>query len=431
MMLPVIQFRYFNNFSYYIRGKMAQIKEFYGLRPRTDMAQLVSELPYDVVNSEEARNIAKDNDYSVYHIIKPEIDLPPDTNPYDSIVYETGRNNLNRFIDDKILTNDTKPSLYLYTQSLDNHSQTGILTCVNIDDYLNNKIKKHELTREEKELDRLKHIDTVNAQVGPVFLLYNEDGSKSDLFSQALKIEPVYDFVAEDGVQHILRKVEEPHLIKAFKNSFVNDDLYIADGHHRMAAAARLGKERRLNKKNYTDNDEFNWVLAVIFPHNQLKILPYNRAVKTEKSFSMDIFMEKLGNNFEIEKVNDGNPSKKGQFNMYLEGSWYSLIPKFNTGDSQSERLDVSILQNSILSPLLNIDNPRTNKRIEFVGGIKGTRELEIIVDKNEYSLAFSMYPTSIEELIAVSDSGEIMPPKSTWFEPKLRSGLVIHLLDM
>jgi uncharacterized protein (DUF1015 family) len=409
---------------------MAAIKEFKGLRPKKDLANKIAELPYDVVSSEEAKETAKDNQYSFFHISKPEIDLPASVNIYDDTVYETGLENFQRFLKQGYLKQDEKPCLYLYSQVMHGRQQNGLVACTSIDDYISNSVRKHELTRKDKELDRTRHIEALNAQTGPVFLFYKEDSFKKVLYEEALRIEPAYDFTASDGIRHILRVIDNTSLIDSFKKAFARDILYIADGHHRAASAATVGLNRRKANPSYTGSEEFNWFLTVIFPHDQLQILAYNKAVKDLFGLTKESYLNKIAASFAVQKTDIKSPQSLHQFSMYLDRTWYSLTPAFAIKEDPIESLDVQILQNMLLDPVLGIKDPRTDKRIEFIGGIRGTLELERLVDSGEYQVAFSMYPTTIEQLIAVADADKIMPPKSTWFEPKLRSGLVVHLLD-
>ncbi|HOO71927.1 MAG TPA: DUF1015 family protein [Spirochaetota bacterium] len=408
---------------------MAQIREFKGIRPRKDLADKVAELPYDVLNSQEARTIAAGNEFSFFHISKPEIDLDEQINPYDEAVYRKGKENLERFIQKGVLAQDNRPCLYLYTQIMNGRAQTGLVASVNIDDYLNNRVKKHELTRADKEQDRTTHLDILNANTGPVFLLYHEDGKKESLFKKALEITPEYDFTAPDGISHILRVIDDPELIRSFGESFKNDILYIADGHHRAASAVRVGQLRRKANPSYTGDEEFNWFLAVIFPHNQLKILPYNRVIRDFNGMNQDEFIAAIEKKYTVTASGLKEPDRIHSFSFYCSKQWYTLVPKFDIPDDPIEGLDVKILQNTVLDPLLGIKDPRTDKRIDFIGGIRGTGELEKLVDSGNFIAAFSMYPTTVEQLINVSESDGIMPPKSTWFEPKLRSGMVVHLM--
>jgi uncharacterized protein (DUF1015 family) len=408
---------------------MAAIREFSGLRPKHELITRIAELPYDVVSSEEARDIARGNEYSFFHISKPEIDLPENVNLYDDSVYATGRKNFDSFISREVLKQDESPRLYLYTQVMNGRQQHGLVACVSIDDYLNGTVKKHELTREDKERDRTRHIETLNAQAGPVFLFYKEDRFKKVLYEEALRIAPIYDFTASDGIRHILRVIENINLIESFRKAFAKDILYIADGHHRAASAAKVGVNRRKENPGHTGAEEYNWFLAVIFPHDQLQILAYNKVVKDLNRLSKEAYLNKTAEQFSVQQAGVKVPEAIHRFSMYLDHQWYVLTPKFFIPDDPIESLDVQILQNRLLEPMLGIKDPRTDKRIDFIGGIRGTQELEKLVNAGEYQVAFSMYPTTIQQLISVADAGKIMPPKSTWFEPKLRSGLVVHLL--
>lgn len=406
---------------------MAIIKAFRGIRPDANLAAKVAALPYDVVDSDEARHIADGNEFSFFHISKPEIDMNPDINPYDPSVYAAGRENLRRFVTEGIMKKDPEPKLYLYSQEMDGRIQTGLVACASIDDYIENRIKKHELTREEKEKDRTVHLDTVGANTGPVFLFYREDGSKKELFAKAMRIDPEYDFTADDGIRHTFRLVSDAEMISAFIKSFQNEVLYIADGHHRAASAVKVGQMRREAKPDYTGDEEFNSFLSVIFPHSDLKILAYNRAVKDLNGRTKEEFLRSVSASFDIQEGGPKEPKNRGEVSMYMNGKWYTLKPTFEISEDPVEGLDVMMLQTKVLSPVLGIDNPRKDSRIKFIGGIRGTAELERLVDAGKFAVAFSMFPTSIEELIDVADAGKIMPPKSTWFEPKLRSGLIVH----
>jgi len=402
---------------------MAKIRPFIGLRPKREVAPLVAELPYDVATSEEAREVAAKNEYSFYHITKPEVDLPEQVHVYDDRVYQTGRENLDAFIRSGILQLDESPKFFLYTLIMEEREQTGLVACVHIDDYMNNVIRKHELTREEKELDRSKHMDVLNAQTGLVFMLYRQTGGKTMLFEKGMGIEPEYDFITSDTIRHIFRVISDKDLCDSFVDAFRDEILYIADGHHRAASAVRVG----LSRRDAGLGGESEWFMAVIFPHDQVRILPYNRVVRGLGG-GIDSLLKRLAEKYDVQKTDHPLPDSPRKFCMYLKGEWFRLIPRF-TVDKTSCMLDVAMLQETILEPLLNIENPRTDSRIEFIGGIKGSTELEHFVDSEGDSVAFSLYPVSVEELMRVSDSGGIMPPKSTWFEPKLRSGLVLHLL--
>ncbi|HNR89486.1 MAG TPA: DUF1015 family protein [Spirochaetota bacterium] len=405
---------------------MARLKAFRGLRPAPGLAEQIAELPYDVVSSDEAREIARNRPLSFYHVTKPEIDLPETIDLYDDRVYDTAQKNLRGFIEQGRLRPDGAPALYLYSLSVDGREQTGLVACVHIDDYANKIVKRHELTREDKERDRTRHMAALGAQAGLVYLFYREDGSKADLFARARAAAPECDFTAPGGVRHVLRALPDAALVQSFVDAFANDVLYIADGHHRAASAVRLGRERR--SAHDDGSAEHNWFMAAIFPHAELRIMAYNRVVRDLNGLSPEAFRARLGERFTVTPAADGVPSAKGRFCVYLDGAWLELTPRFAVNDPDpAKRLDVRTLQDELLGPILGIDDPRTSTRIDFVGGIRGTGELERLVASGEFRTAISMYPTSIEELMAVSDADGIMPPKSTWFEPKLLSGLVLH----
>jgi uncharacterized protein (DUF1015 family) len=406
---------------------MTVIRAFNAVRPSRELASKVAELPYDVVDSDEARAMAEGNEYNFFHVTKPEIDLDPSIDLYDDRVYAKGRENFEDFIRKGILAQEAEPCLYLYSLTMDGRTQTGLVAAVSVDDYLENRVKKHELTREDKEKDRTRHVDTVSADTGPVFLFYRENGSRRDFFNQAMKLEPEYDFTAVDGIHHTVRVIRDRKLIAAIEESFSGDILYIADGHHRAASAARVCRDRRAADHGFTGKESYNFFLAVIFPHEELKIMAYNRAVKDLNGNDEKSFMEKLGKSFDIEPGNMKVPAAKGQVSMYMKGQWHTLSPKFRIPSDPIMSLDVNLLQEKVLSPILGIGDPRKDNRIQFIGGIRGTEELERLVDSGKHTVAFSMYPTSIDELMAVADVDGIMPPKSTWFEPKLRDGLLVH----
>ncbi len=408
---------------------MADIYPFRAVRPEKGREERVSELPYDVVSLQEAEESARGNPESFFHVIRPEIDLPRGTDPYDEKVYEAGKKNLDSFITGGTLVQESKPNYYLYTQVREGRTQTGLVACVSIDDYIEGRIKKHENTLKKKEEDRTRHLDILNANTGLVFLFFREDGKKEKLFEEAMEKEPEYSFRTADGVSHTVRLVDNEELIASFTGAFKDDSLYVADGHHRAASAVSVGKLRRERGLSPTEG-EHNRFMTVIFPHSQLEILPYNRVIKGLNGHSEEGLLVLMDEKFRVVKNGESRPEKKLNFSMYLKGSWYTLEYKGKPGKSPVERLDVSILQKELLEPVLGIGDPRTDSRISFIGGIRGTGELEKLVDSGEYSVAFSLYPTSITELMEVSDNNEVMPPKSTWFEPKLRSGLFVHLLD-
>lgn len=412
---------------------MAVIRKFKAIRPTSEMAETVAALPYDVVNSEEAREMTKDKPYSFLHVDKAEIDLPVDTDIYSPQVYAKAKENLDKLVSDGILVQDNKPMLYVYELTMDGRSQTGLVACTSIDEYLNGIIKKHELTREDKEQDRIRHVDICNANTGPIFLAYRTVDEISAIIENVKKNAPVYDFTAEDGIKHRAWVIDNDEtankLIELFK---AVPNLYIADGHHRNASAAKVGLKRRAEHPDYTGDEEFNYYLAVIFPSDQLKIMDYNRVVKNLNGMTSEEFMNKLAEKFDIhEAEGKAKPEKQYDFGMYLDKKWYMLTAKENLRVNDAVAgLDVSILQDNVLIPILGIGDIRTDKRIDFVGGIRGLGELERRVDSGEMKVAFAMYPTSIDQLMTIADENKIMPPKSTWFEPKLRSGLFIHSLD-
>ncbi len=406
---------------------MAKIKEFKGLRPGKEFAASVAELPYDVVNTAEAKFAAGKSRFNFYHVTRSEIDLPEGINVYDEAVYRKGRENLEGFIEQGVLHEDEAAKLYLYTLIMDGRPQTGLVACVHIDDYINKIIKKHELVLDAKAEDRRKHIDVLNADTGLVFLFYKQDNAKNELFERAMKIQPEYDFTAGDGIRHIFRIISDKDMINEIKNAFGSQVLYIADGHHRAFSAVKVGLERREKNPGYNGSESYNWFLAVIFPHDQLKIMAYNRVVADLNGMSDQEFFRKLNENYKVEET--GVTVQKHTFRMYMDGKWYKLNPRFSIPDDAIGSLDAQILQDSLLDPVLGIKNPKNDKRIDFVGGIRGEKELIRLVDSGKFKAAFSLYPVSIDELIRVSDEDKLMPPKSTWFEPKLRDGLVVYRL--
>ncbi len=413
---------------------MSILKPFRGCRPHPEFASEVASKPYDVLSSAEAREEAKEHPLSFLHVGKPEIDLDPSIYMYDKRVYEKGNENLKKLIRDGILETDPQPYLYLYSQTMGTHTQYGIVGCVSVQEYLNNLIKKHELTRKDKEDDRTNHIKYTNAHSGPIFLTYRSQPAIDGIIMKISLTAPVNDFIALDGIRHRFWVISDEDTIKDITTNFSNvPHLYIADGHHRAASAARVSAEMASKNPKHTGNEEYNFFLAVLFPHNQLKILDYNRVVKSLNNLSHEQFISEVKKKFEAAESNQqAKPIRKGQFGMYLNNKWYYLnvLPGIANSGDIIDKLDVSILQNHILQPLLGIDDPRTSKQIDFVGGIRGLAELEKRVKSGEMTVAFALYPTSIDELMAIADAGKIMPPKSTWFEPKLRDGMVIHLLS-
>ncbi len=414
---------------------MVQIREFAALRPREDLAAEVASPPYDVLDSREARGAARGKPLSFLHVVKPEIDLPEDVDPYDGSVYRRGRENLDRLIEEGVLIFDPQPALYFYRQVMGNHSQIGLVAGASIEDYENDRIKKHEHTRADKEADRIRHVETLNANTGPVFLTYPAQRRIDELAETVASAPPLYDFTADDGIRHTVWKVAREETVEEIKAIFAGlDRLYVADGHHRSASAARVGQKRREADPDHTGEEEYNFFLAVLFPHDQLRIMDYNRVVADLAGLTPEEFLRRVEDNFDIEPSPGNQPCRppaRHEFGMYLEGKWYRLTarPGSFAGDDPVKSLDVSILQENLLGPILKIGDPRKDKRIDFVGGIRGLKELARRVDGGE-AVAFALHPTSIGQLMAIADAGLIMPPKSTWFEPKLRSGLLIHRLD-
>lgn len=413
---------------------MAIVRPFRAIRPVKELAAKVAALPYDVMNTEEAREMVEGNPYSFLHIDKAEIDLDPSVNIYDKMVYEKARDNLYDMISRGIFTRENRPCLYIYRQTMNGRAQTGIVGCTSIDDYSNNVIRKHEYTRADKEKDRINHVDYCNANTGPIFLTYRHRDEINNIVDSYTSGEPMYSFVEEDGIGHIVWIIDKDEDVAKITSVFGGvSRMYIADGHHRAASAVKVGQMRREQYPNYTGEEEFNFFLSVIFPDNDLKIMDYNRVVRDLNGLSAEEFISKVSENFDVaiyDGVGQYKPEQKHTYGMYLEGKWYKLTAKEGTYyvEDPVARLDVSILQNNLLTPILGIEDPRTSDRIDFVGGIRGLRELEKRV-KKDMKVAFSMYPTTIADLMAISDAGEVMPPKSTWFEPKLRSGLFIHEL--
>ncbi|MEI3163157.1 MAG: DUF1015 family protein [Lachnospirales bacterium] len=414
---------------------MSIIRPFKGYRPTQELCSKVAALPYDVMTSDEAREMVKDNPYSFLHIDKAEIDLPKDTYHYSDVVYQKAKDNLWNMVKDGIYIQDKKPVLYIYQLTMNGKSQTGLVACTSIDEYIENKIKKHELTRADKEEDRIRHVDTCNANTGPIFLTYKNKENIDKIINKAIENEPIYDFTAEDGIKHTVWLIDNDEVINSLISEFKSvPALYIADGHHRNASAVKVGLKRRQENPNYTGDEEFNYYLSVIFPDNQLYIMDYNRVVKDLNGLSKDEFIAKVSEKFDVAEYNGNDcykPSEKHTFGMYLDKKWYSLKAKDAIVDENDTVacLDVSILQKELLAPILGIGDPRTDKRIDFVGGIRGLKELEKRVDSGEMKVAFSMYPTTMEQLMNIADDNKIMPPKSTWFEPKLRSGIFVHEL--
>jgi uncharacterized protein (DUF1015 family) len=410
------------------------IRPFTGLRPAPGRAADVAAPPYDVLSSEEARVRAVGKPWSFLHISKPEIDLPPGTNPYSAAVYAKAAENLGRMLVQGVLVRDAQPAFYAYRLILDSHIQIGIVGAASIADYDTNRIRKHEFTRPEKEDDRVRQIEALNAQTGPVLLAYPAAPQVDALLAQAARGEPIADVVADTGVRHTLWKIADPAVIESLTRAFdAMPALYIADGHHRSAAASRVAASRRAANGRQTGAESYNYFLAVAFAHHQMRILPYNRAVRDLRGLSAAEFLSRLEQNFSVQAApGPVMPAKPGEFGLYLAGQWYrlniqaALVP----ANDPVARQDVSLLGRFLLTPLLGITDPRRDKRIDFIGGIRGLKELEQRVDSGEMALAISMFPTRMEDLMSVADAGEVMPPKSTWFEPKLADGLVSLVLD-
>ncbi|RKZ26505.1 DUF1015 domain-containing protein [bacterium] len=410
---------------------MAVIRPFRALRPKREFAEKIASPPYDIISSEEARKIYEKNPLSFVRVIRPEVNFPPGEGMYAEKVYKKAKEELLRYLKEGHMLQDETPKFYIYQQKDASHTQTGLVCVASCEDYEKDVIKKHELTREEKEIDRAKHIDIVAAQTGPVFLTYRSREDVDPLLEEGKKGEPEYDFES-DGVRHTLWVVDDPELISRIRKAFEGiDRLYVADGHHRSAASVRVKNWRKERNPKHTGEEEYNFFLCVVFPHSQLRILDYNRVVRDLNRLTKEEFIEKIKENFRVEPAPSSpyRPEKPHEFGMYLGGKWYKLVAKTIPEDPVGS-LDVSILQNFLLSPILGIQDPRRDKRINFVGGIKGLSELERLVNSGEYKVAFSMYPTTMDDLLRVADAGLIMPPKSTWFEPKLKSGLFVHLIE-
>lgn len=414
---------------------MAKIKPFKGLRPPRELVTQVASRPYDVLNSDEARDEAKGNPKSLYHIIKPEIDFPQGTDEHAEEVYRRAVDNFNAFQQNGWLIEDTKEHYYIYAQTMDGRTQYGFVVAANVDDYISGRIKKHELTRRDKEEDRMKHVRVNNANIEPVFFAFEDNAVLADILARETAKEPEYDFVADDGFGHTFWVIDDDATIAAITDAFAAiDNLYIADGHHRTAAAALVGHEKALANPGHRGDEEYNYFLAVAFPASNLKIIDYNRLVKDLNGMSPAEFLEALERNFVV--IGKGTvpyrPDALHNFSLYLEGRWYSLTARPGTYDDSDPIgvLDVTVSSDLILRDLLGITDLRSDKRVDFVGGIRGLDELKRRVDSGEMAAALALYPVSMEQLMAIADSGNIMPPKTTWFEPKLRSGLVIHKLD-
>lgn len=414
---------------------MAKIRPFKGLRPPRELVTEVASRPYDVLNSSEARKEAEGNPRSLYHIIKPEIDFEPGTDEHDPRVYDKARENFDMFQQQGWLKQDSEPVYYLYAQTMDGRTQYGFVVAANVDDYMEGRIKKHELTRADKEEDRMKHVRVNDANVEPVFFAFPDNDVLEEIIKSVAEGEPEYDFVAPDGFGHHFWVIDSPQQIATITEQFAAmPSLYIADGHHRTAAAALVGNEKAKSNPDHTGEEEYNYFLAVAFPASHLKIIDYNRVIKDLNGLSPQQFLEALAENFTVTDKGEEiyRPDGLHNFSLYLDGRWYSLTAKEGRYDDTDPIgvLDVTVSSNLILHDILGIKNLRTDKRIDFVGGIRGLKELKRRVDSGEMAMALALYPVTMKQLMDIADSGNIMPPKTTWFEPKLRSGLVIHKLS-
>lgn len=410
---------------------MAEIRPFVCVRPAEELASRVAALPYDVYNRQEAKEEVQREPLSFLKIDRAETNFDDDVDTYAPEVYQKAKELLQKDKQEGVYITDEDRSYYIYQLVMDGRPQTGLVACSSVDDYMNHVIKKHENTREDKEIDRITHVDTCSAQTGPIFLAYRSDKGIHDIVASYVENEtPLYDFTAVDGIAHRVWKIAKKEDVDAIYQAFQNiQQIYIADGHHRAASAVKVGLKRRQENPGYTGEEEFNYFLSVLFPHDELRILDYNRTVKDLNGRSLTQFLEEIGKNFIVEKAEGQvRPEKKGTFGMYTEGQWYHLTakPELFEGKDAVGSLDVSVLQDYLLGPVLGIGDPRTDQRIDFIGGIRGLSELEKRAD-SDMKISFSMYPTSITELFDVADQELLMPPKSTWFEPKLRSGLFIH----
>ena len=415
---------------------MSIFKPFKGFRPKKEYVDKIASRPYDVLNSAEARVEVEGNPYSFLHVVKPEVDLPEGTNLYSDEVYNKAKSNLEKLIQDGMFVQDAKANFYVYGQTMFGKTQYGIVGCSGVEDYLNNIIKKHELTRPDKEEDRMNHVRVANANAEPVFFTYRDNAKVDEIVNRTIKTVVEYDFKTEDEVGHHFWVISDENDVATIESVF-NKEVeyqYVADGHHRTAAAALVGAERKKNNPNHTGNEEYNFFLSVLFPASQLTIIDYNRVVKDLNGLTNEQFIEKLSTSFDIvEKgTEEYKPNTLHNFSMYLDGKWYSLTAKEGTynEDDPIGVLDVTILTNEVLEPLLDIQDLRRSKRVEFVGGIRGLGELKKRVDNGEMKAAFALFPVTMEQLMDIADNDLIMPPKVTWFEPKLRSGLVFHSLD-
>ncbi|MDT8325508.1 MAG: DUF1015 family protein [Bacteroidota bacterium] len=413
---------------------MATLRPFKAYRPKPELAAEVAAKPYDVLNSAEAREEVKGHPLSFLHIGKPEVDLDPSIDLHDPAVYEKGRDNLQKLIADGVLVEDGTPALYLYAQTMGTHTQYGLVGCAAVEEYWDDTIKKHEYTRKDKEEDRCNHVRVTNAHTGPIFLTYPDNDAVDAIVDGVRAQPPITDHMAPDGIRHQTWVISDTRSIEQLTALFRDiPNLYVADGHHRSAAAAIVGRERARANPDHRGDEEYNFFLAVCFPAGQLRIMDYNRVVRDLNGLGEEDFITKLGEQFTVTQADSQvRPEAKGSFGLYMDGRWYHLraTDALLNNEDPVQRLDVAILQNHLLNPVLGIQDPRTDKRIDFVGGIRGLDELERRVNSGEMKLAISMFPTSIEELMAIADAGQVMPPKSTWFEPKLSDGLFVHFLD-
>ena len=414
---------------------MAKVKPFRGVRPPKEYVEKVASKPYDVLSSEEARAEAGDNEMSLYHIIKPEIDFEPGTGEHEPKVYDKAVENFKKFQDKGWLVQDDQDCYYIYAQTMDGRTQYGFVVGASVEDYLTGRIKKHELTRREKEADRMHHIEINNANIEPVFLAFPDNRILEDIIDRTAQTQPEYDFVSEDGIGHTLWVIKDKETIDTITKEFGEIPyLYIADGHHRTAAAAHVGEEKAKADPNHNGTEEYNYLLAVCFPQSHLKVMDYNRVVVDLNGYTEEQFLDKVREHFTVEDMGTEiyKPAKLHNFSLYLGGKWYSLTAKEGTYDDNDPIgvLDVTISSDYILRDILGITDLRTDKRIDFVGGIRGLGELKQRVDSGEMKMALALYPVTMKQIIDIADSGKIMPPKATWFEPKLRSGLIIHKLD-
>lgn len=413
---------------------MAVLRKFKAWRPKPGLEKQVASFPYDVISSDEARELVRGNPYSFLHVVKPEVDLPEGTDLYSQPVYDMARENMRKFMSGDILIQEKSPKLYIYRQTMDGRQQYGVVGCVSVDDYDQDRIKKHEHTRKAKEADRIKHVDVTNANAGPIFLTYRASEELDKLVADVVQNPPLYDFTADDGIGHTIWLVEDSlgdQIILRFSKV---DYLYVADGHHRSASAAAVARMRKKANPNHRGDEEYNFFLAVLFPHDQLRILDYNRVIKHLNGRTQEEMFRHIEESFFVEKMGPGpfKPAKKGEIGMYFDKKWYKLVIKPELVDFSDpvNSLDIAFLQSHVLSPFFGIEDPRTSDDVDFIGGIRGLGELVRLVDEGRFKVAFAMYPTSVEELMNIADAGMVMPPKSTWFEPKLRSGLLVHSLD-